>query len=308
MAYYFAPIADGLGDLLFTLPALEALIASGEPTYLVVRSPKQEGVADCISGLAGWLKEPDFLKLSLGPEDHYVNLRAHPLHIDNVIGSDKFIEKFGKLTIYDVYERIAGDYITKELNIVCDFRNYKPLPFEFRADVKDKILLVPGSAGEFKCWNKENWIHLHNRLKEKHTESVVLGQPNKSAACRELIDAGLPWLETASFREALDVVSSAGAMVSVDTGLMHLSVQQGKPTIAFFLARSYFMRSDANCFAITAPECIEACLKWVKAEPSNKPDLPVYEECEFYTCPATPEQRCMNGITVEDVMAKLSLF
>ena len=62
MAYYFAPIAEGLGDLLLMLPALTALIKTGVPTYLVIRSPKQEGVAELIPGLAGSIKEPDFLK------------------------------------------------------------------------------------------------------------------------------------------------------------------------------------------------------------------------------------------------------
>ena len=63
--FYFAPIAEGLGDLLITLPALKALIETGVPTHLVLRSPKQAGVAPLIPRLAGWLKEPDFLALKL---------------------------------------------------------------------------------------------------------------------------------------------------------------------------------------------------------------------------------------------------
>ncbi len=306
MVYYFAPIADGLGDLLITLPALEALISTGVPTYLVIRSPKQEGVAQCIPGLSGSLKEPEFLELTLKETDRYINLRAHPLYLENNLGSDKFINEFGNLSIFDIFEQISQDIITQELGIVWDFKKYNPLPFNFRPELKDKILFVPGSAGAFKCWTKEGWIELYSRLKQKGIECFVLGQPDKSKACAELIDAGLPHYETATIQNALDVVSSSKGMVSVDTGLMHMSIQQKRPTVTLFLARAIFDRHQQNCSVIRAPACVEACLKWVKAEPSNHANIPVFEEIAFFECLATSEKRCMNGVTVDDVMKSLS--
>jgi len=305
MVYYFAPIADGLGDLLITLPALEALIASGVPTYLVIRSPKQEGVAQCIPGLSGSLKEPEFLALTLKETDRYINLRSHPLYLENNLGSDKFINEFGNLSIFDIFERISQDIITQELGIVWDFKKYNPLPFNFRPELKDKILFVPGSAGSFKCWTKEGWIELYSRLKQKGIECFVLGQPEKSKACAELVEAGLPLLKTDTIHDALDVVSSARAMVSIDTGLMHMSIQQKRPTVSLFLARAIFDRHQENCSVIRAPACVEECLKWVKAEPSNHADIPVFEEIAFFDCLATFETRCMNGVTVEQVMSAL---
>ena len=60
MANYLAPVANGLGDLIVSLPALQALIKTGEPTYLVTRSPFQEGLEARIAGLAGSIREIDF--------------------------------------------------------------------------------------------------------------------------------------------------------------------------------------------------------------------------------------------------------
>ncbi len=306
MVYYFAPIAEGLGDLLITLPALEALISTGVPTYLVIRSPKQEGVAQCIPGLSGSLREPDFLALTLKEDDRYINLRAHPLHLDNVLGSDKFIAKFGNLSIFEVFERIAKDFITKDLGIVWDFKRYNPLPFNFRPELEDKILFVPGSAGEFKCWTKDGWIELYSRLRKNNIDCFVLGQPEKSKACAELLESGLPYFETATMQDVLDVVSSSMGMVSVDTGLMHMSIQQGRPTVSLFLARAIFDRYQENCRVIKAPTCIEECLKWVKAEPSNFADFPVFEEVLFFDCLASASNRCMNQVTVDQVLNSLS--
>lgn len=60
MANYLAPVANGLGDLIVSLPALQALIKTGQPTYLVTRSPFQEGLEARIAGLAGSIREIDF--------------------------------------------------------------------------------------------------------------------------------------------------------------------------------------------------------------------------------------------------------
>ena len=52
-----APISFGIGDLVVSLPAIQALIAAGsrraEQTWLLARSPAQRRLAPRIVGLAG---------------------------------------------------------------------------------------------------------------------------------------------------------------------------------------------------------------------------------------------------------------
>jgi Glycosyltransferase family 9 (heptosyltransferase) len=307
MVYYFAPIAEGLGDLLITLPALQALIKTGVPTYLVIRSPKQEGVAPLIPGLAGCIKEPDFLAKQLAAEDRFINLRNHYLQTEYLIGTDKFFQTFGRITIVDFFERISKDLITRDLNIECDFRHYEPLPFKENADARGQVLLVPGSAGNFKCWPAANWIALHKALKDRGLRAVVVGQPHKSKEVDELLASGLPWLPTPTFADAVDVVSSAQATISVDTGLMHLSVQQGKPTVGLHMDRSIFVRREPNSFPVFAPDCIEQCLGWTSLPPNPEVLFRNYDEVQFLPCSAPAGERCMDRISLEMVLDRLPI-
>jgi hypothetical protein len=58
---YVAPISFGLGDLVVSLPAIQALIAQGRhddtETWLVTRSDTQARLAGRIAGLTGWVDE-----------------------------------------------------------------------------------------------------------------------------------------------------------------------------------------------------------------------------------------------------------
>ena len=302
MAYYFAPIAEGLGDLLLTLPALHCLIKTGQPTYLVVRSPKQSGVADCIPGLAGCLEEPQFLSLRLNAEDRFINLRDHPIHRENVFGSDTFFEKFGRISIIDVFERIAKDVIDENIWRGCDLRQSVPFAFRDVPSATNHVLLVPGSAGVFKCWTVENWIEVSNALNKLGFESAVIGQPDKCAQVQALLDSGLKWIPTPTFQAAINVVSSANSMIGVDTGMLHLAIQQGLLVFGLYMERSIFVRPETNCVPIFAPDCNPKCLGWIYAPPPSNLTFPKFEDYEFAPCSKAEGERCMNYITVDSVM------
>ena len=109
---YVAPISFGLGDLVVSLPAIQALIAQGrhhgDETWLVTRSVAQARLAERIAGLAGWVDEESF------DRDHHdgrlVDLRDHPLQRDWWWGSAEFEDAFGPLSINDVLGRICADF------------------------------------------------------------------------------------------------------------------------------------------------------------------------------------------------------
>lgn len=202
----------------------------------------------------------------------------------------------------DVVERISKDLISRDLSLECDFRKYDPFPFKPNAEAQGCILLVAGSAGSFKCWTTAHWIELYQRLRSRNLRAAVVGQPQKSPEVQELLAAGLPWISTPFFSDAVNVVSSADAMISVDTGLMHLSVQQGKPTVAIFLERSIFVRPERNCIPILAPDCVKECLGWITAPPNPEVNFQHYNEQEFVPCSAAPGKRCLEQISVDQVL------
>lgn len=288
MAFYFAPISDGLGDLLICLPGLTSLVATGEPTYLVVRSPKQEQVADLIPGLSGAIREPDFHARPRQSDDIFVNMRDHPLQTGAIFGSDAYFEQNGQLNIVDLCHRICVDLIERDLRIPLKFE-YEPFPHKSCNESLGKIILIPGSAGRFKCWPLESWLQVYKSLREQGIECVVVGQPEKSPEVFELLkfgkELGLNHVPTATLTQAIDVLSSARAVISVDTGLMHLSVQQRVPTIAMHLKRSIFARAEKNCISIFAQDCIAECLTWTQDNVSTKNVyFKSYEEIEFKPC------------------------
>src|SRR5277367_961507 len=108
MATYFAPLAEGLGDAIVSLPLLFALIDQGE-TFLVARCPRQEGLTDAVKGLAGTVREVD-LKDRLRRGDRYVNIRDHRIQTDYVWGSTEFSEHYKGFRVNDILAVMARDF------------------------------------------------------------------------------------------------------------------------------------------------------------------------------------------------------
>src|ERR1700680_3808921 len=112
-----APISFGLGDLVVSLPVVQALVASGshrsEQIWLLARSAAQRRLAPRIAGLAGCVDETSFR----GEDRHgLVDLRDHPIQRDFWWGSATFEREFGPLDITDILQRICDD-----MGIAADF-------------------------------------------------------------------------------------------------------------------------------------------------------------------------------------------
>jgi len=301
VAYYLAPIANGLGDLIVSLPALQALIATGEPTFLIMRSPRQEW-AELITGLAGGIRECDFDANTLTENDTYFNLRAHPLQADYIWGSKEFETKYPGFRINDVLKGVCKDY-----GIHADFDNLTPLHFSQRDGLKNKIVFVPGSGGIVKCWPAKQWLELASRLSKQGHQVVVVGKPEQSEIVGQLVDSELDYVETPTFRDAIDVISSAACVVAVDTGLMHLAVNQGVPTIGLFRYNIMFSRDYRHVRTLVARMCDAACVEQEYSEVPNKMleyagEVVSYEYWGTWRCAVADEQeRCMTSISPEVV-------
>src|SRR5262245_27501443 len=103
---HIAPVSFGVGDLVVSLPAIQALIDRGEETWLVARAPVQEVLARRIDGLGGCVADDAFM----ARDGRFVDLRDHPLQRDHWWGSSAFEAAYGGLLINDILARICADF------------------------------------------------------------------------------------------------------------------------------------------------------------------------------------------------------
>jgi len=304
-----APISTGLGDLIVSLPAIQALIRTGEPTYLISRTPMQEGLEGRIPGLAGMIRETEFKSDTLLDDDRYFNLRDHRLQTDFVWGSEEFERLYPGYKITEVLKGICNDY-----GIEADYDQLVPLPFNRCKDAIGAIILVPGSAGIVKCWPSFHWIDLASRLSQKGHRVLIVGQPERSPIVRECVEAGLDLMATPQMTDALDVLSSARCVIAGDTGLMHLAVQQNVPTVAIFRYNVMFMRDYPHVRTLAAPVCHQPCIDLEYGSVPNKVisfDSFTENEQKVYweTWECTKENwadRCLSLITPDKVEGAVS--
>ncbi len=305
-SYFLSPIAQGLGDLIVSLPALEGLISTGVPTYLVVRGAGQQGLARRIPGLAGSLDEVDFDPSKLAKSDRYLNMRDHKLQTQFVWGSKEFSKAYPDYCVADIVEIISAD-----LGIAKSPNKRLVLNFAPVQKVMGKVLLIAGSAGSMKCWPAEHFMELALRLNQIGLECLLIGQRDKSQVVEQLCRNGMEHIDTPNLESVVDVISSARLVVGVDTGLTHMAVNQGIKTVMLFRQNSIFKRRFDHLISITAPVCLEECLiremqgdyntllEFRDPDHFNKPNY--WQSWDCYQ--RDRAKHCMAQISVESVFA-----
>lgn len=297
MAYFISPISFGLGDLIVSLPAIQALIDSGQDTYLITRSTLQQELAPRINGLSGIIAEEQFAQHSLTSVDKYINMREHPLQKNLWWGSAQFDRQYPGFLINDLLKIICQD-----LGINADFDQLKQLKAYRQEKIKDAVAFVPGSDGNFKCWPKQDWLSLATLFSSQGMQVLLIGKPEFSQAVKELVPY-LNWLPTPDLTDAVDVLSSVKAVVAVDTGLMHLAVHQGIPTIGIYRSHPIYRRNYANSFHITARPCDARCIDKSQSLTNNLITDMTGLKYQSWECQADPDQFCMSSISAQSVFA-----
>jgi Glycosyltransferase family 9 (heptosyltransferase) len=294
---YVAPVSFGLGDLVVSLPAIQALIAqglhSGDETWLVARSAPQGRLADRIAGLTGFVDEQSFDR-----DDHdgrFVDLRDHPLQRDWWWGSAEFEHAFGALSINDILGRICADF-----GIDADFTQPTPLTASPRPELGGSALLVTESDGPSKQWSVDRWRSLTDGLRAMGLDVRLVTRDEAAPETRGL---GITELCAPSPGAALDVLGAARAVVGIDTGLTHLAVQQGTPTVTIFRAPAVFFRPWSHARAVVGDRCDDACVAAETAYAYNdQVDLRGWQ-WQPWTCPVGG--RCLDSVQPEDVLRAL---
>lgn len=252
MTVFIAAPGKRLGDGVVMLPALQAALASGLQIRFVARSPYQIELADLVPGLT-WIAEPDFNKYILSGGDRYHDFFAHSAFQTYSFDTLKFNQSFAGANIDHLIALACRDF-----GLPPPLAHPQPLPFDRRNEFANCIVLVPGATSGSKRWPLNHWLDLYKQL-SIYFLVVCIGEPEKSKAVKEVIEAGIAHLPTPTVRDALDAVSSCRSVISADTGLMHLAVHQGTPTIALFNQHSIWARPHASLKAIKAKACTREC-------------------------------------------------
>ncbi len=303
MTNFISPVSWGLGDLIVSLPAVQGLIAGGDRTWLVSRSDLQVGLAERIPGLAGTVAEAELSTRFKPNTDIYYNLRQHPIQTNYWWGSPEFARDFDGYRINDILELVCRD-----LRIPADFRMLVPLACRLRPELSGTIVFLPGSDGSYKCWPREHWLTLRDALRRQQMDCVIIGQPDKSKEVSALVESGMSWLPTPSLTDALDVLSSSRAVVGVDTGLMHLAVHQGRPTIALFRQDPIYRRDYTHAAALIGSPCTHECInRSLTCTNNGLTELSGWTPTTW-SCAVSGAERCMAGITPDRVLSLLTDF
>jgi hypothetical protein len=280
---YLAPVSFGLGDLVVSLPAIQGLIAQsgaeGTETWLVTRSDAQAALAERVAGLTGWVDETCFHRAS--PDGRFFDLRDHPLQQNWWWGSPAFEEEFGSLTINEILERICTD-----LGVPADFTRPQRLTVSTRRELEDSVLLVTETDGASKQWSVEHWRSLTRELQTRGLDPHVVTRENAP-----------------SIGDAVDMLSAARAVVGIDTGLTHIAVQQGTPTVTICRTPAVYFRPWLHTRAVIGDRCDDACIAAEQAYAYNeRVDLRGFE-WQPRQCPV--DGKCLSSVQPNAVLDAL---
>ena len=103
--------------------------------------------------------------------------------------------------------------------------------------VRQLIAVAPGAAHFTKRWPLHHWTALVRRLVENGNDIVVVGGPEERDTAAQVAEAGGERaVSTAGFDllQSAAVLKRARALVSGDTGVMHLATAVGAPVVALF--------------------------------------------------------------------------
>jgi heptosyltransferase-2 len=99
------------------------------------------------------------------------------------------------------------------------------------------VALAPGAVGPGKRWPTEQFAEVARALAELGVGIWVLGGPNETALAQRIAAVGGPRVKDLTgtdLRNAIIALKLTDAVVSNDSGLMHIAAALGTPTIALF--------------------------------------------------------------------------
>ena len=102
--------------------------------------------------------------------------------------------------------------------------------------LKDRplVALAPGAAHATKRWPIANWVAAAERLRDAGVHLVVVGGPDDRGAAQQLTPLAALAAGEFTLQETGALLAHARAVVSGDTGVMHMATGVGTPVVALF--------------------------------------------------------------------------
>ena len=196
--------------------------------------------------------------------------------------------------------RIATNDAPPQLQLPLDEQRQHAELAQLGLQANTYCVFAPGAEyGPAKRWPTSHFAALAQRMTGP---VVLLGSSKDAAACAEIgalvaahsrvvcVDlSGRTRLD-----QALAVIAGARAMVSNDSGLMHVAAAFGVPQVALFGSSSPLHTPPLNA---------QASVLWLKQDPSYQPALDC-APCFARVCPLG-HTRCLVDIGPEQVLAHL---
>jgi hypothetical protein len=249
-----APVSFGLGDLVVSLPAVQAVVTDahriGAEAWLVARSASQRLLAPRITGLDGCMDEAT---MELRDGDRLVDLRDHPLQRDFWWGSAAFEQGVGPLEINEILGCICRD-----LGIDADFTRPLALEAHRRPGLGNSVLLVHETDGSDKAWPAERWEAV---AAEVRATGLDVRRVTRREPVAHERPSPIPPLVAPTPGDAVDVLSSCAAVIGIDTGLTHIAAQQGTPTVTICRHSSVYFRPWEHCRVVRGGRCTDECVR-----------------------------------------------
>ena len=310
----------GLGDAVHLIPAIIALRKSFPGVAIDILAEKRNGaVFSLVQGISNVFHYDKFHEL----------LQVYNSRYDLVIDTEQWhrlsavvarLTRASMLVGFDTNDR-SRLFTHKVLYSHDDYETdsflglLAPLDMAARPDFPSRFLSIPFSAAEKsgellgalaaqrfvaifpgatipeRRWGAERFAVVTERLFNNGIPSVVIGGRSESSD-GNLIVAGGHGLNLAgrtSLAETAAVIDKCAVLVSGDSGILHIAVGLGKPTVSLFgpgIARKWAPRGDRHTV-------INKC-------------LPCSPCTRFGYTPKCPiRARCMADITVNEVVASI---
>ena len=129
------------------------------------------------------------------------------------------------------------------------------------------VLLLHGTTWESKHWPESMWVGLIDEIKQAgYTPLVTWGNDDEQARAERFAQAGAELLSKQPLSQLLTTIGQQAAVVTVDSGLGHLSAALGVPTMGIYGPtsgeltgcrgeRADFLQGEAPCVPCLSKRC-----------------------------------------------------
>ncbi|MDP2302682.1 MAG: glycosyltransferase family 9 protein [Ignavibacteria bacterium] len=249
-----------LGDTVFTIPALKGLFSKfGENNFILFCFPENKVIYQKVFpqlkiitfDLSDFLFEGRCAKRKL--RKIFSNQKPYDViditgtltsvslfigqKINRVIGlsDDILISAYDRYSLKTNVQHLTDLYINC-INLYKDMNSYKyDKEFPQNYITTGRILIHPFAGWEAKEWGIQNFIELAKELKTGFAVEFVFPLDDKNSELKELLNSvGIPYNETKSIEDFIDLNEEMSLLISNDSGPVHISSLLGKPTFTIY--------------------------------------------------------------------------